>query len=124
LWQAQQRGGVVTVPQLHGNLRLRYERIEAILDTMQRASWVNRAVPVGWVLHRNPATIAVADVYRLFVFDPALPVPASEEQPELVSLARAFGNRIGEGAEMSVASLFEAGGAAPASSERPVVAQD
>jgi membrane protein len=104
LWQAQQGGGVMTVPQLHGNLHLRYERIEALLETMQRASWVHRAVPTGWILHRNPDTIAVADVYKLFVFDPALSVP--EEQPELVSLARAFGNRIGDGVEMSVADVF------------------
>ncbi len=117
LWQAQQRGGVVTVPQLHSHLHIRYERIEAILDTMQRASWVNRALPVGWVLHRNPSTIAVADVYKLFVFDPALPVPGQEEQPELVSMARAFGNRIGDGAQMSVADFFEAGAAVPATGE-------
>ena len=120
LWQAQQRGDVVTVPGLHSALHMRYERIEAILDTMQRASWVNRAAPAGWVLNRNPATITVADVYKLFVFDPELPVPGPEEQPELVSLARAFGNRIGDGAEMSVANLFEAG----VSEEKRVVAQD
>ncbi len=120
LWQAQQRGDVVTVPGLHSTLHMRYERIEAILDTMQRASWVNRAVPAGWVLNRNPATIAVADVYKLFVFDPELPVPGPDEQPELVSLARAFGDRIGGGAEMSVANLFEAGVA----EEKRVMAQD
>ena len=119
LWQAQQRGDVVTVPSLHANLHIRYERIETILETMQRAAWVNRALPAGWVLHRNPATIAVADVYKLFVFDPALPVPGPEEQP-WVSLAREFGNRIGDGAEMSVANLFEADVAA----KKPVVAQD
>ncbi len=123
LWQAQQRGDVVTVPSLHANLHIRYERIEAILDTMQRAAWVNRALPAGWVLHRNPATIAVSDVYKLFVFDPALPVPGPEEQPELVSLARAFGNRIGDGAEMSVANLFEVG-VSDATREKRVVAQD
>jgi membrane protein len=119
-WQAQQRGDVVTVPSLHAHLHIRYERIEAILETMQRASWVNRAVPSGWVLHRNPATIAVADVYKLFVFDPALPFSAPEAQPELVSLARAYGDRIGDGAAMSVANLFEAGTA----QETPVAAQD
>ena len=76
---------------------------------MQRASWINRALPAGWVLHRNPATIAVADVYKLFVFDPEFPYPQPDEQPEPVSLARAFGNRIGDGGEMSVADLFESG---------------
>jgi len=120
LWQAQQRGGVLTVAQLHSALHIRYERIEAILETMQRTSWVNRAVPTGWVLHRNPATIAVADVYKLFVFDPELPMQSSDEQPELVSLARAFGNRIGDGMEMSVVNLFEVG----VPEEKRVAAQD
>jgi membrane protein len=109
LWQAQQRGEVVTVPQLHSTLHIRYERIEALLDTMQRASWVNRAAPAGWVLHRNPATIAVSDVYKMFVFDPELPLSGADEPPELISLAHAFGSRIGEGTEMSVATLFETG---------------
>lgn len=110
LWQAQQRGEVVTVPQLHANLHLRYERIEAILESMQQAAWVNRALPSGWVLHRNPTTISLADVYKRFVFDPQLPVPALEAQPELVSLARDFGNRLGSGLEMSVAEVFESAG--------------
>lgn len=109
LWQAQQRGEVVSVPQLHGKLNIRYERIETLLEAMQRAAWINRAVPAGWVLHRNPATIAVADVYKLFVFDPGFPYTQPDEQPELVSLARAFGSRIGDGGEMSVADLFESG---------------
>jgi len=109
LWRAQQKGDIVTVPQLHSVLRMRYERIEAILETMQHAAWVNRVMPMGWVLHRNATTIAVADVYKLFVFDPELPVSLPDEQPELVSLARAFGNRIGDGGQMSVANLFEAG---------------
>lgn len=119
-WRAQQRGELVTVPALHANLHIRYERIETILEAMQRAAWISRALPSGWVLHRNPATIAVADVYRLFVFDPELPVPREEEQPELVTLARAFGSRIGDGAEMSVAALFESGG----EGEKPVQARD
>jgi membrane protein len=107
LWQAQQRGGVVTVAGLHSTLRLRYERIEALLETMQRAAWVNRAVPAGWVLHRNPATIAVADVYKQFVFDAESLAPG--EQPEWLSLAREFGSRAGDGAAMSVADLFAVG---------------
>ena len=116
LWQAQQHGGVVTVPQLHNSLRMRYERIELVLETMQSVAWVNRAEPAGWVLVRNPDTIAVADVYKLFVFNPEQPVPGPSEQPEqpeqpeLASLARAFGDRIGEGAQMSVAELFETEG--------------
>ena len=44
-------------------------------------------------------------------------------QQKRVSLARAFGNRIGDGAEMSVANLFEAG-VSDATREKRGVAQD
>ncbi len=121
LWQAQQRGDVVTVPQLHNSLRMRYERIELVLETMQRVSWVNRAEPTGWVLVRNPDTLAVADIYKLFVFNPELPVPGPTEQSELMSLARGFGDRIGDGAAMTVAELFEAGGETDNPSVAPVM---
>ena len=110
LWQAQRRGGVVTVSALHSTLHLRFERIEALLETLQRAAWIIRAPPAGWVLQRNLDTVAVADVYKLFVFDAES--LATDEQPELMSLAREFGNRIGDGARMSVAKLFETGVAA------------
>ena len=109
LWLAQKEGGTVTVPSLHGALQMRFERIEAILESMRAAGWVNRAPPLGWVLVRNPGTIAVADVYKLFVFDPIQQVNAPDGQPEWLALARTFGERIGDGAQMSVANLFEAG---------------
>ena len=62
------------------------------------------------MLQRNLDTVAVADVYKLFVFDAES--LATDEQPELMSLAREFGNRIGDGARMSEAKLFETGVAA------------
>lgn len=105
LAQARQTGGVVTLAQLHAALRLRYERVERLLEAMERAGWVSRATPAGWVLERDPADIAVAQVYQRLVFDPQLAI--REDQPELDSLARAFGERKGDGGELSVAQLFE-----------------
>lgn len=104
LWQAQQRAGSLSVSQLHGLLRIRFERVEAVLETLLHAAWIGRAASSGWVLLRDPASIAVADVYKLFVFDPALPV--SESHPEIASQARAWGSRIDDGTGLSVAQLF------------------
>ncbi len=106
LWDAQQRGTGVTVPQLHQVLRIRYERIESLLDTLQQAGWIHRAVQKGWVLCRDLNTIAVSEVYKRFVFDPGR--PDSEGQPEWGATARAFGSRAGDEAAMTVAELFEA----------------
>ena len=107
LWEAQQRGTGVTVPQLHRVLRFRYERIESLLDALQQAAWVNRVGASGWMLRRDLKSIAVADVYKLFVFDPG--APDAEGQPPWSAAARAFGSRSGEGTAMTVAELFDAG---------------
>jgi membrane protein len=107
LWKAQQSGEVVTVARLHGALRLRYERIEALLETMHAEAWVNPAAPAGWVLHRSPQTITVADIYRVFVFDAKGRIPAADSDAELVALARDYGARIDANFSLTLAELFE-----------------
>ena len=96
---------------LYEQLKVRYERIETLLDIMQREGWVSRAGSSGWVLRRGAATLPVADVYRLFVFEPAQAVIADDA--ELGLLAKACCSRISAGAQLSVAYLFEAAAGAP-----------
>ena len=107
LWQAQQRGQVISLVRLHDQLRLRYERVEAILELMRREAWVSPATPAGWVLCRNPQTIAVADIYRLLVFDGKGRIPVSDSEVDLVALARDYGNRVDTTLTLTLAELFE-----------------
>lgn len=111
LSEARQRGVAAHLAQLHGAVNVRYERIETLLETMQAAGWVERVAPTVWRLLRDPADIPVAAVYRLFVFDPGLPLAASRDEPSWVPVARNFGNRIGNGDDMSVAELLQTGAA-------------
>jgi membrane protein len=110
LWQAQQRGEVVTIARLHGALRLRYERIEALLETMRGEAWVSPAAPAGWVLHRSPQTISIAEIYRLFVFDAKGRIPAADSDAELVTLAHDYGGRIDANLQLTLMELFESAG--------------
>jgi membrane protein len=48
------------------------ERLEEALEKLVRVNLVSLTADDGWVLIRNPDTIKVGDVYRLFVFDPAV----------------------------------------------------
>lgn len=107
LWRAHREGEVVALRRLHGTVRLRMERIEAILDAMIGAAWVIRALPSGWVLSRDPAAIKIEDVYRLFVFRTEARVPAREADPELDSLAQGISARIAENLQMSVDQFFK-----------------
>ena len=60
----------MNVPKLRKQLRLGIDEIEDVLQRLSTASWVRKAAGEGWVLVRDPEQLMVADVYRLFVFDP------------------------------------------------------
>lgn len=72
---AQHRGQVPTLRELRRDAP---EDLGAVLEVLQRVGWVRRVVGDGWVLVRDPGEIAVADVFRLFVFDASL-----TESPEV-----------------------------------------
>lgn len=106
LWQAQQEGQAVGLQRLHGAVRAPTERIEAILDAMVGAGWVSRVVPPGWVLNRDPQTIKVEEVYRLFVFRAGARMPTLDSDPELEALVHEISARIAEHMQMSIDELF------------------
>lgn len=115
LWQAHHTGEVVRLSQLHAAVRLGVERIEAILDTMTGAAWVSRTVPVGWVLKRDPATIKVEAVYRMFVLSAEPRTQARAADAGIDALARDIVMRVPEQMQQSVDELFRAAGRAGAS---------
>lgn len=120
LWRAHHTGNVVKLSQLHGAVRLGVEHIEAILDTMMGAAWVSRTIPVGWVLKRDPASITVGEVYRMFVFSADPRIPEREADIEVDTLARDISARIAEHMPQSVDDLFRAADRARTAAQAPV----
>jgi len=86
LHQSLKTGEVVNVPRLRNRLHLGIEEIEDVLQRLSAANWVRKAAGEGWVLARDAELLAVADVYRLFVFDPqhAHPKTADSGFPDTV----------------------------------------
>ena len=120
LCQAQRQGEAVGLQHLHGAVRASTERIEAILDAMVSAAWVSRAMPTGWVLNRDPQTIKVEEVYRLFVFRADARMPTLDSDPELEALVHEISARVAENMQMSIDELFRSAtrSEAPAASDR------
>ena len=106
LWQAHREGKVVRLSELFGAVKVRIDRIESILDAMIGATWISRAAPSGWVLSRDPATIRVADIFRLFVFSAESRIPARHADPELESMAHDISAGIAEQLQLSLEALF------------------
>jgi len=112
LWEAHRGGESVTIAELLGAATVRIENVERILDTMVSAGWIRRTVPNGWVLHRDAETVAVEDVFRLFVFRGDAHLPGREADAALETLVHEIGARIGEIMRMSLVTLFRTAQAA------------
>ena len=108
LWRAHHSGAVVRLPELLAAATVKIEQVENILDTMVGAGWVSRTMPNGWVLHRDPETITVEEVYRLFVFRGEAHRPARGGDAELETQIHELGARVGESMRITLGELFRA----------------
>ena len=63
-------------------------------------------MPTGWVLNRDPQTIKIEEVYRLFVFRADARMPTLDSDPELEALVHEISARVVENMQMSIDELF------------------
>ncbi len=105
LWEAHHDGKIVTVYQLHRIIKLPIDRIEAVLDAMDRAHWVGR-VGRGWVLIRDAAEVSVADLYHRFVFRTGARIAARESGQKLDELALELTGDLEDALRLSLEALF------------------
>lgn len=108
LWQAHRKGVVVKLADVLAVATVRIEQVEMILERMMAAGWVSRALPTGWVMHHDPTTITVGDVYRSFVFQGDGHQPARAADTQLEYLIRELGTRAEADFALSVDTLFRA----------------
>jgi membrane protein len=106
LWEAQREGEPVRERRLHGAVKLPIDRLEAMLDTMRAAGWVERSGR-GWALTREASEISAADVYRQFVFRGSDDPRPRQSGHELDRLASSLAGALGENFQLSLAELFE-----------------
>ena len=70
IYQAHQAGETRNLQRLVHESDLGLEEIEDILDRLNEVNWVGSVEGGGWILTRSAEAIRLADVYRVFVFDP------------------------------------------------------
>lgn len=69
IYQAYQAGETLNLQRLLHESGLGLEEVEDILDRLNEVNWVG-SVEGGWTLTRSAEAIRLADIYRIFVFDP------------------------------------------------------
>jgi len=91
---------------LHGILKRPVDRIEAMLDEMKAAGWIERGRR-GWQLARDLSGITVADIYHRFVFRGDIRLPARESGEALDRSALELAERLHEKLALPVEALFD-----------------
>lgn len=107
---AHQKGEVLSLAELSQALRFSWEATEPLLGRLESAGWVCKVAGSGWVLRRDSERIRLAEVYREVVFDPAA-VAGEERDRSLEALVRAVGALAERELDVTLASIFEPGGA-------------
>ena len=70
LAQSHRDGRVTRLRHIARRIRVLPYRAERVLERMAALRWVARTEKDGWLLARDADSIALADIYREFVFDP------------------------------------------------------
>lgn len=117
---------LVTSAAIRTHTRIGYDEMSMLLEKMVAAGWVGRVQDEApprlrwgrmgdgadaWVLLADPASIRLADVYRLFVFDPASTdgaAPATALALDTAALARQVEAAVEGGLEQTLAEHFKA----------------
>jgi membrane protein len=70
VYLAHQAGETLNLQRLLQESDLGLEEVEDILGRLNEVNWVGSVEGGGWILTRSAEAIRLADVYRVFVFDP------------------------------------------------------
>jgi membrane protein len=108
--QAHQTAETLSLQRLLHESDLGLEEIEDILDRLNEVNWVGSVEGGGWTLTRSTEAIRLADVYRVFVFDPdqgcsALGIAGTRAGALLAGLTA----RLDEALSLSLKDLFSPG---------------
>jgi membrane protein len=110
IYQAHQAGEKLSLQRLLHETGLGLEEIEDILDRLNEVNWVGSVEGGGWTLTRGAEAIRLADVYRVFVFDPdqGRSAPGIADARAGVLLA-GLADRLDEALNPSLKDLFSPG---------------
>lgn len=87
-------------------LRLSLEETESLLAVLAKAGFARRLAGGRWTLIRDPESIRVGDVYRLFVFRPPPEGSAPMADPALAALVSELESRAEEVLALSLKEVF------------------
>ena len=106
-------GAAQTVSALSGRLNIGFDVLEQILEKLAQANVVSRlAAGHGWAMVRDMKHVQLAELYRLFVFDPSM-LAAQDEDAELHAWLGQIERHVADATAVTLHDLFAGAGNGP-----------
>jgi len=98
-------GAVQTVSALSGRLNIGFDVLEQILEKLAQANVVSKlAAGHGWAMVRDMKNVQLAELYRLFVFDPSM--LAAQDDAEIHAWLGQIERYVADAATVTLHDLF------------------
>lgn len=103
--ESMHSGKVQTLPTLCRRLHIGFDSLEPILARLEQARLLRKLAGRGWAMMRDMDYVQVAELYRLFVYNPAL-LDTQHEDKHIHAWLEQMGRRMEEAAAVTLRELF------------------
>lgn len=103
--ESMHSGKVQTLPVLSGRLHIGFNSLEQILSRLEQAHLLRKLAGKGWAMMRDVDHVQVAELYRLFVYDPAL-LDAQHEDRQIHAWLEQMERRVADASAVTLRELF------------------
>ncbi len=103
--ESMHSGKVQTLPTLCRRLHIGFDSLEPILARLEQARLLRKLAGRGWAMMRDMDHVQVAELYRLFVYNPAL-LDAQHEDKQVHAWLEQMERRMEEAAAVTLRELF------------------
>ena len=104
--EGMRNGAVQTLPVLSRQLHIGFDSLEQIMEKLAHANVVRKLAGSGWALIRDVQHVQLAELYRLFVFDPSSMLTARDDDAEVHALLGQIEQRVADATAVTLHDLF------------------
>lgn len=103
--ESMRNGAVQTLPALSMQLHIGFDSLEQIMGKLAQANVVRKLAGNGWAMIRDAQHVQLAELYRLFVFDPSM-LAAQDDDAEIHTWLGQMERGVADAAAVTLHDLF------------------
>lgn len=104
--ESMRTGRVQTLPSLSANLHLGFDTLEPIMARLERSGFLRKLAGRGWAMVRDVDHVQAAELYRLFVYDPAALEAQQHEDKQIHDWLQQMEQQATHAASVTLRELF------------------